>query len=778
MAVAISTEEAVPPEPRRLRAVLRRCPRIAAAVALVIGTLALLGWAANIHAITHVVPDLPMMIANTAVMCILTGLSLWLHPRAHRAPVACIISRVAAGGAVLLAIATLGEYAVGVDLSIDQLITSRRVGRWPAGRPAPHTAAAFACIGVALLVLDRGPVRRRHLSDVLAMLAGAIAVVAFAGYLIGVPAMYGRETVPYYVGMSLPTSLVVLSLSLGILTVHLDRGILAIVIARDAGGIVARQLLVGMAALPPFAIAVIVGARLAWYSFPVAFAFVLCFALAVTSVLTFATATRLSQFDAEQRASSNELRASEARLRTIVDGAQDGIFLADLDGRYIDVNPAACAMLGYERDELIGLTIADVVQPAEVPRLEREREIVTTGGTARGEWQLRRKDGSSLDAEVVASVLSDGRWQAIARDITERKRNARRLQAIVDQFPEGVAVIDEHEQITAINRAFKAWAFDPSVPDRDAWVNPGLFDVRDLEGKLVPPDEFPIARAIRTGVATPDEGFQFRQPDGRMVPIETRAAPIRDETGRVIGAVVVGRDVSERREFERLREEWVAIVAHELRQPVAAIMSASGILHENLAPGREPEILEGLREAAMRMNRMVEDLLDAARIAANRLRVERTDVDVVDTVARAIEQARLAHPDVQLVLDAPASQLARIDRVRIEQVLDNLLSNAIKYRTPDTTVRVQVRRTGDWVRIGVLNEGTPIDPEEVPKLFARFSRTHDARASGLGGVGLGLYVCKGLVEAHGGRIWIDSRAGWTSVYFTVLASEASAVSAA
>lgn len=771
MAVAATTAADVPREPRRLYRFLVHYPRIAAGFAISISSVILLAWIANIRAITYPLWEVTIMVANTALMAWLSGISLWLVARARRVRRARVVARMSALVVLLIALATLFEYATGVDLGIDRVFPTGQVGdAWPAGRPATYTALGFGSLAAGLLIVDRRTIRGRFPSDGFALLACAIAVITLLGYLFGVPSLYGTEVLRH-IGMTLPAALLMLVLAIGLLTVHIDRGVLSIVVARDAGGLIARELLAGLALFPPIVIVLILGARLGWYALPFASALVLFFALTEGSVFILAIARQMSRIDAANHRVVDELRASEARLRSLVDQAKDGIFLADTEGRYIDVNEAGATMLGYTRDEILGMSIPDVLAPHERPKFAAERARIIAGKTTRNEFDLQRRDGSVVPVEVVASLLSDGRWQAIARDVTERKELRNRLRNIVDQMPDGVVVVDERERVQVINRAMKALAFDGNIPGGDTWRNPAMFDVRDMQGELLPFDQIPLVRAVRSGQALVDEELQLRQKDGRMVQIEARAAPLVDESGKPSGAVVVVHDISERKEFERLRDEWIAVIAHDLRQPLTALHVSVDMLLENLAPAHEKTILEGIGKATNRLTRMVDDLLDDARISARRLTVDRGDVDVVPVVARAVGQARLANPDVAFEIDGPASCIASIDQQRIEQVLGNLLSNAVKYRDPGTPIRVEVVWTEEGVRVGVFNEGEPIDQAELSQLFTRFYRTKTARRGIKPGIGLGLYMCKGLVEAHGGRIWVESKDGWTRFYFTLPAAD-------
>jgi signal transduction histidine kinase len=226
--------------------------------------------------------------------------------------------------------------------------------------------------------------------------------------------------------------------------------------------------------------------------------------------------------------------------------------------------------------------------------------------------------------------------------------------------------------------------------------------------------------------------------------------------------------MTERKELERLRDEWIAVVAHDLRQPVHTIVFAFDLLWEH-ATEADRALLERVRGSAMHLNRMIADLFDAARVSAGRVDVECTYGDVGRIAADAIDRIKLMDPEAVIELTAPVEQAVWVDPERIQQVFGNLLSNALKYRTPDTPVRVEIVRTAEGVRVGVINQGPPIEPEEKALLFHRFARTRTAR--GKRGVGLGLYITRGLVEAHGGRIWVESDAGQTAFYFTLQVPE-------
>jgi signal transduction histidine kinase len=247
------------------------------------------------------------------------------------------------------------------------------------------------------------------------------------------------------------------------------------------------------------------------------------------------------------------------------------------------------------------------------------------------------------------------------------------------------------------------------------------------------------------------------------------AAPVRNPSGHVTGAVTIHHEITALKELERMREEWTSVIAHDLRQPVAAITAYAGALSAlaEQQPSLEPfgRRADNIAAAAGQLERMIADLLDVSRLGAGQLKLEPTSIDLPLLLRGVFDRAAAAtrgHPtEVRIQEQLPR---AWADPGRLEQVLVNLLSNAAKYGYTDTPITLAVELQHGEVQIAVTNEGAGIPPEEIPRLFSRFYRTGGARAGGAPGLGLGLYVCRELVRAHGGRIWVESTPGATTTF--------------
>src|SRR5262249_5653602 len=291
------------------------------------------------------------------------------------------------------------------------------------------------------------------------------------------------------------------------------------------------------------------------------------------------------------------------------------------------------------------------------------------------------------------------------------------------------------------------------------------YDLYLPNGQAVPLEDQPQIRAMLGGTTTIGQELSLRHRDGRMVPMLVSAAPVYDAHGNRSGAVTVYQDISTLKELERMREEWSSIVAHDLRQPVGILVLDAETLNRMLDLSEIQEcrkVVDRIRRSTTRLNKMIDDLLDVSRIEAHRLSLERVETDLASFMDDAVERlSSLApgHPVRFQALVRPAPAL--VDVLRLEQVLGNLIVNAAKYGLPEDAIAIELAKYGSEYKVAVRNRGGGIEPAEMPKLFERFSRSERRRDGQVPGLGVGLYICRNLVEAHGGHIWAESIVGQT-----------------
>jgi signal transduction histidine kinase len=276
-----------------------------------------------------------------------------------------------------------------------------------------------------------------------------------------------------------------------------------------------------------------------------------------------------------------------------------------------------------------------------------------------------------------------------------------------------------------------------------------------------------------------------RRPDGTHLPILLSAVAIKvellgddpaDESDRA--ALVLIQDISELEGLERLKDQFITIAAHELRTPLTAIMGFSSMLTVQTGLGRGPELADWqqeaigeIEEASGRMNALVKDLLDVTRIQAGRLELDPVPLDLVATVRRAVARFQLSTQHHTLSANLPDELvMVKADGPRLEQVLGNLIGNAIKYSPQGgpISVTVQVDQEARLAELRIQDAGIGIPADQQPLLFGRFVRARNVHDHHITGSGLGLYVCRELIERHGGHIWFESTEGVGTTFFITL----------
>ena len=343
------------------------------------------------------------------------------------------------------------------------------------------------------------------------------------------------------------------------------------------------------------------------------------------------------------------------------------------------------------------------------------------------------------------------------------------LQAVIDQMPEGVVLTDATGATRVANRSMQVFSTDTG--QRDQLGQPIRYDLRWPNGEPVAAGDQPQSRALVGGVTTISQDLALRHPDGRLLPVLVSAAPVSDVRGNRSGAVTIYQDISSLKEQERMREEWSSIVAHDLRQPVGIIALEAEALARMVGQGQiaeGPKLIQRIHRATTRLNKMIDDLLDASRIEAHRLDLEPVETDLASLMDDAVERLSSLAPGHPVRFRAqvrPAPVL--VDSVRFEQVLGNLISNAAKYGQPNEEISIDLAKHDSAYAVAVVSRGRGIALADMPRLFHRFSRSDTTRGS-IPGLGLGLYISRCLVEAHGGRIWAESVPGETTTfYFTI-----------
>ena len=388
---------------------------------------------------------------------------------------------------------------------------------------------------------------------------------------------------------------------------------------------------------------------------------------------------------------------------------------------------------------------------------------------------------SDEDEEVLMLFASQAAAAIVnARAYRNEQRARADLEALVETSPVGVAVCDTVSgRVVSINREARRIAERLRQPGHPPEQLLEVMSIRRSDGSEVSLSEFPIAQLLHSGETMRAEEMVLFVPDGRSVRVLVNATPIDAGDGAVGSLVVTVQDLAPLDEIERQRTEFLSLVGHELRTPLAAIKgSVSTVLDasQTLDPAELREFLRVIDEQANNMRGLIGDLLDAGRLDTGTLSVSPEPADA----GALVEQARSAFLGGGgrhgIVIDLPAGlPLVLADRRRIVQVLNNLFSNAARHAPETSPIRVTAARQEAHVAIAVSDEGRGVAPELLPRLFSKHGD-----GGPVAGHGLGLAICRGLVEAHGGRIRAESPGAGrgTTVTFTLPAvGQASPVSA-
>ena len=359
---------------------------------------------------------------------------------------------------------------------------------------------------------------------------------------------------------------------------------------------------------------------------------------------------------------------------------------------------------------------------------------------------------------------------ANARRHREERRARTWLEALVDTSPVGVAVFDATTGAPAsFNREAMRIMDSLRAPGQSPVDLLNTVTFRRADGREFSLQEFPLAGLLSTGETVHAEEIVLRVPDGRSMTVLLNATPIIGEDGAVESVVVVMQDMAGVQELERLRAEFLAMVSHELRGPLTSIKgSAATVLGStaDLDPAVVRQFFQIIGSQADHMNQLVSDLLDVAGIETGTLAVSPEPAEIAVLVDRARNAFSGGGGRNSLTIDLePDLPLVLADRRRIVQVLGNLLSNAARHSPEASVIRVSAVREGVHVAVAVSDDGRGIPAERMPQLFRKFSRG-PAGEQGGGDTGLGLAICKGIVEAHGGRIWAESDGPGLGARFT------------
>jgi PAS domain S-box-containing protein len=477
----------------------------------------------------------------------------------------------------------------------------------------------------------------------------------------------------------------------------------------------------------------------------------------------------------DQRQVEMALHSSEERYREVVENSLGFVFTCSLEGRLTSLNAFTAETLGYRAGALNDRFVTELLDAAGLAAFQDCLRALAKQDEWQGALPLRRSDGAFRRIACRSRRMQlPGERPFIlihGTDVTEQHETeqalhiaTRQRELILDSVADGIYGIDLAGRLTFINQAgARSLGYSP-----DQLIGRDLHEVvhhSNADGTPYSKSTNPILHALRRCEPIRMRDEIFWRDDGTAFPVEYSANPLMED-GVVSGMVVAFRDVSERRRLESMKDEFISTVSHELRTPLTSLRASLGLISAGTLdnrPGKQRQMLEMAIANSDRLIRLVNDILDFENVDKRKVFFDRQPVEAINLLHRAADAAQTAATQARIeirVEESPAQAMA--DEERILQVLSELIGNAIKFSPPKSTIRLSAQPINEGeegaaaVCFTVEDQGRGIAPENLERIFERFQQGDASDSRALGGTGLGLALCRSIVEQHAGRIWADS----------------------
>jgi PAS domain S-box-containing protein len=491
-----------------------------------------------------------------------------------------------------------------------------------------------------------------------------------------------------------------------------------------------------------------------------------------------------------------ELRQSEERFKLLVESVRDyAIFMLDPSGQVLTWNAGAERFKGYRADEIIGQHFSRFYPPEALASglPEHELQVASKTGVFEDEGWRVRKDGSLFWANVVITAMRDAQGELVGfakvtRDLTQRRaqeedlrRSEERFRLLIEGVTEyAIFMLDPNGRVSTWNSGaerIKGYTAADIIGQHFS-----IFYPQDARESGWPDHELQVAAEKGKFI---DTGWRLRK-DGTTFWANVTITALRDDTGKLLGFAKLTRDLTQAKRVEamesanqqrdelldaernarmaaqratRLKDEFLATLSHELRTPLSAILGWTQLLLREEAskgPDEQKRAIEVIDRNARAQVKLIDDLLDLSRIMTGKLRLDLHQVSFASVVEAAVDSAKPS-ADVKgirlkAILGSSSQDIVSADSARLQQVVWNLLTNAIKFTPKGGQVQVLLQRVNSHFELSVSDTGIGIPANYLPHVFDRFSQKDSSTTRTFGGLGLGLAICKQLVELHGGAI--------------------------
>ena len=470
----------------------------------------------------------------------------------------------------------------------------------------------------------------------------------------------------------------------------------------------------------------------------------------------------------ENKLARESIERSEKLFRSIILNIPKSLIIViDRNHRYVTIEGDIMEKMGYDRRDYEGK------HPAEI---SPERYEATRGLYERviaGEkFSVERKteNGDNYIVHLVPLKNADNEVDAgliIALDITDIKQAEERsakLAAIVESSDDAIVSKSFDSVITSWNYAAERM-FGYT---EEEMIGQTIY-------KIIPPDrhdeEGRILALLREGKSV--EHFETKRvtKDGRLVDVSLTISPVKDAQGNVIGISKIARDITEKKQEEQRKNDFIGMVSHELKTPLTSLTGIIQVTNARLKNSEDPFLAGAMERANIqvkRMTGMINGFLNISRLEAGKMSLELQVFDLGELLRETADETKLIVNTHPLILTVSGRVNVNADRDKISSVVSNLLSNAVKYSPKGSSIELACEVTGDIVTVSAKDEGIGIKPEDIEKIFERYYRIETDYSRHISGFGIGLYLSAEIIQRHNGKIWVESEFGKGSTFYFTL----------
>ncbi|HRN96340.1 MAG TPA: PAS domain S-box protein [Candidatus Levybacteria bacterium] len=457
-------------------------------------------------------------------------------------------------------------------------------------------------------------------------------------------------------------------------------------------------------------------------------------------------------------------RTSDEFFRQLVESLEDyAVFTTDIKGNISSWNRGAKKIFGYTEKELLGKNSSVLFVKQDLKNNIAQKELYTAlkKGKSIGErWHMRKDTskfwGSNLVFPLYDSEKNVRGFTKVTRDLTDRKvarDQEKKFRSVIENSSDGIRLIDRNGKITYASPSTKRiLGYNPKE-----YVNQKIIDLIHKDDKKIYRDT--MRKILDNPGSSVHLTYQIKHKDGTYRWMEGVGTNLLDDPA--VNAIVSNfRDITERKDLERRKDEFVSMASHELKTPITSLNLFTDMLKKNAQEKKYdsiPTFAKKIRQQTSKLTEIVNDLLDVSRIETGKMRFRTEKFNLSELLHDIVDDMQYTTHKHKIVCIAKQPMLITADRYRIYQVLTNLLTNAIKYSPENTQITVTLKKQKNFALVSVADKGIGISKDQHKNIFDKLYQVGDSKEKTFPGLGMGLYISKEIITRHNGKIWVKSK---------------------